>query len=139
MKKIIIAGSWSLWEKWLERKQWWEHQWYEVLNYPQKIRSKDTEDINYEYKKLYINFYKDIQNADVFFLMNEDKKWIKWYIGAESFSELWFANANNILWNKQTDIYIMQMPSEEIGCYEEIDFFLKLWWIDILDKKSFKS
>jgi hypothetical protein len=137
MKKIIIAGSGSLREKWLERKTWRESKWYEVLNYPKKIQSNNLEDISQEYKDLYIGFFKDLQVADVLFLMNEDKKSIQWYIGAESFAELSFANVNNVLWNKQTKIFIMQMPSGEVWCHEEIDFFLKLGWIEILDKKLF--
>jgi hypothetical protein len=137
MKNVIIAGSWSLREKWLERKQWRENKGYEVLNYPKEIQSDDDVNINQEYKNLYVDFFEDLQGADILFLMNEDKKWIEWYIGAESFAELWFTNANNVLWKSKTGIFIMQMPAKNVWCYEEIELFLKLDWIKILDKNKF--
>ena len=136
MKKIIIVWSGSLREKWLERKQWWESKWYVILDYPRKMQETMEENRNIEYKGLYVDFYWKLKDADILFLMNEDKKWIEWYIGAESFAELSFANANNVLGNKQTEIFIKQMPSKDVWCHEEIEFFLKLDWIKILDKDN---
>jgi len=134
MKKVIIAGSWSLREKWLERKKWRESNWYKVLNYPKNL---EWENIHNEYKDLYINFFRDLIQADIFFLMNEDKKGIEWYIWMESFAELWFATVQKIVNNKLIDVLFLKIPAKEIGCYDEIKIWKELGWIEMLDKSKF--
>lgn len=134
LKKVIIAGSWSLREKSLEWKQWWEDRWYTVLNYPKNL---EWEDIYKKYKDLYVNFFKDLVQVDIFFLMNEDKKWIEGYIWMESFAELWFATVQKTVNDKTIDILFLKMPSKEIWCYDEMNIWQKLWWIEQLDESKF--
>ena len=72
MKKIVISGSSKLQDKvnyWLEH---FKKQNYEILDYPRLIDlDKYTEELPIVYK----NFYNALENTDVFFLMNEEKKW----------------------------------------------------------------
>jgi len=65
--------------------------------------------------------------------MNEDKNGIIGYIGAETFAELSFAVAQNLLNTHQTEIYVRKMPSKEVQCYEEINLWLELGWIKLFD------
>lgn len=72
MKKIVISGSSKLQDKvnyWLD---YFKKQNYEILDYPRLIeQDKYTEELPIVYK----NFYNALENTDVFFLMNEEKKW----------------------------------------------------------------
>ena len=111
-----------------------EEKWYEVLNYPKNLEWKN---IHNEYRDFYMNFFADLMNADIFFLMNEDKKWVEWYIWMESFAELWFATVQKVVNNRPIDIFILKIPSKEIGCYDEIKIRKELWWIDVLENKTF--
>ena len=65
------------------------------------------------------------------FVLNEDKENINGYIGPETFAELSFVLANNILNKSSQKIYLKKMPSRKVSCYEEIDRFIKLGWIEI--------
>jgi hypothetical protein len=134
MKKVIIVGSWWLRENALKRKQWREKKWYKVLNYPKKLEWKN---INQEYKKLFIDFFNDLNKSDIVFLMNEDKNWIEWYIWMGSFSEIGFATVQKVLNKKLIKIILLKMPSKENWCFEEIKIRRELWRINILDKSEF--
>ena len=66
--------------------------------------------------------------------MNEEKNNIPSYIGASSLAELHYAIMQNQLHNKNIDIYILNMPSKELSCYDEVKFFLDIGWIKFLPK-----
>ncbi len=66
--------------------------------------------------------------------MNEDKNNIEWYIWAETFAEICFWVAQNILYNKNIEIILLQMPEKSIQSYDEIILWLRLWWIKLYDK-----
>lgn len=53
------------------------------------------------------------------------------YIGAETFSELTFGLAQNLIYNKNIELVILKMPSIDVQCYDEICLWLKLGWIKI--------
>ena len=67
------------------------------------------------------------------FVMNETKEGIDGYIGAETFAELTFALMQNLVYNKNIQIVILRMPSINVQSYEEINLWLKLGWIKLLD------
>ena len=64
-------------------------------------------------------------------LLNLDKNNIEGYIGYESFAELSYLIIKKIEDGLNHKIYIYKMPSEEVGCYNEIKQFLDLGYIDI--------
>ena len=117
MKKIVIAGSAKLQERIKYWKLYFENNNYKVLDYPREIE-KDN------FKELYLNihksFFENITKTDILFLMNEDKDGIDGYIGAESYAELAFGLAQNLVYNKNIKLIIMKMPSNKVKCYDEI-------------------
>lgn len=131
MKKVVIVWSSSLQEKFHYRKQFWENKGYSIINYPIPI-PKET--FLEEYPEVHINFYKDITQTDILFVMNEDKNGIIGYIGAESFGEMCFGLSQNLLYNKNIEIILLQLPENKVQCYEEINLRIHLNWIKILNK-----
>ena len=132
MKKIVISGSSKLQDKvnyWLD---YFKKQNYEILDYPRLIeQDKYTEELPIVYK----NFYNALENTDVFFLMNEEKNGIKGYIGASAIAELTYVVILNLIHNKNIDIYILNMPSEELSAYDEVKFWLDIGWIKLYKEK----
>ena len=63
--------------------------------------------------------------------MNEEKNDIKGYIGASAIAELTYVVILNLIHNKNIDIYILNMPSEELNCYDEIKFWVDIDWIKL--------
>jgi len=129
-KKVVIAGSTSLQEKVLFWKKFWEDKGFYVSDYPEAI---DKENFLAEYPKVHTNFFKNIIEADILFVMNEDKNGIKGYLGAESFAEMCFGVTQNLVYNKNIEIILLQKPSEDVQSCEEIILWLKLGWIKLFN------
>lgn len=51
--------------------------------------------------------------------------------GYESFAELSFMVVKKIQSESSHNIFIYKMPSEKVGCYDEIKLFLKLGYIEL--------
>jgi len=129
MKKVVIAGSASL-EK--EMKKWvdfWnakpEHH---VTDWPNPIGEEDFSKV---YPKVHQDFFKNMAQADIVFIANEDKNGIEGYIGAETFAELAFAVAQNLVYDKKIQVILLNMPSEDVQSIDEIKSWLKLGWIKV--------
>ena len=127
MRKIIIAGSATFYKEALELKQELENKNYYVIDYPKKI----NDDIELEYKEAYETFYDNLSKTDDLLLLNLDKKGIEGYIGYESFAELSNLVVKKIQSNNDHKIYIYKMPSKEVGCYDEINHFIELGYIEL--------
>ncbi len=67
--------------------------------------------------------------------MNEEKEGIKGYIGASSIAELTYVVILNLIHHKNIEIYILNMPSEEVSSYDEVKFWLDMGWITLFEKK----
>ena len=127
MRKIIIAGSATFYKEALELKEELENKNYYVIDYPKKI----NDDIEFEYKEAYETFYDNLSKTDDLLLLNLDKKGIEGYIGYESFAELSNLVVKKIQINNDHKIYIYKMPSKEVGCYDEINHFIELGYIEL--------
>ena len=127
MRKIIIAGSATFYKEALELKQELENKNYYVVDYPKKI----NDDIELEYKEAYETFYDNLSKTDDLLLLNLDKKGIEGYIGYESFAELSNLVVKKIQISNDHKIYIYKMPSKEVGCYDEINHFIELGYIEL--------
>lgn len=127
MRKIIIAGSAFFYKEALKIKNELENKGYYVIDYPKKI----NDDIEFEYKEAYENFYDNLSKTDDLLLLNLDKKGIEGYIGYESFAELSNLVVKKIQVNSDHKIYIYKMPSKEVGCYDEINHFIELGYIEL--------
>ena len=136
MKKIVISGSSKLQDKVEYWTSYFKNLNYEILDYP-----KYTEPSEYEktLPKIYKNFYTALENTDVYFLMNEEKNGIKGYIGASSIAELTYVVILNLIHNKNIEIYILNMPSNEVSSYDEVKFWLNMGWIKLFDKGEIKD
>ena len=127
MKKIVISGSSKLQDKvnyWLNH---FKNKKYEILDYPKLVDESML-------PKIYKDFYGALENTDVYFLMNEEKNGIKGYIGPNSFAELTYVVILNLIHNKNINIYILNMPSEEVSSYDEVKFWLDQGWIKIYER-----
>ncbi len=128
--KVVIAGSAGLQEgiqKWI---QYWENkEGCSVINYPHEIPPDNFRGL---YPEVHADFFKDITEADVLFVANEKKNGIEGYIGAETFAELAFGLAQNLVYGKKIKLILAHMPVKEIACYEEIVLWLKLGWVELL-------
>ncbi len=130
-KKVVIVGSASLQTEIQYWKGFWENQWYCVTNYPSQI-NKET--FLEEYPKVHTDFFKNITEEDILFVMNENKNGITWYLGAESFAEMCFGVAQNLIYKKNLEIILLQEPNKSVQSYEEIVLWLKLGWIKLYKK-----
>jgi hypothetical protein len=128
MKKAVIAGSATLQEKVQYWKKVWEDKGYLVSSYPSPI-PKET--FLEEYPKAHTQFFKNITEANILFVMNEDKNGIVGYLGAESFAEMCFGVAQNLINNKNIEVILLQMPDKRVQSYDEIILWLKLGWIKL--------
>ena len=132
MKKIVISGSSKLQDKvnyWMEH---FKNKDYEILNYPKLTQ---PEDYMTSLPIVYKDFYTDLENTDIFFLMNEEKNGIKGYIGASAIAELTYVVILNLIHNKNIEIYILNMPSPEVQSYDEVKFWLDIGWIKLYKEK----
>jgi len=128
MKKIVIAGSAKLQKevnKWINI---FENNNYEILDYPRVIEKSKFMEL---YPNIHTEFLENITKADILFIMNEDKNGKIGYIGYEAYAELLFGLSQKLIYNKNIELVILKMPNTDIGCYEEIDLWLKLGWIKL--------
>ena len=65
--------------------------------------------------------------------MNEDENGISGYLGAETFAELAYVVANGLLGKQQTQVLLLKMPESRVQSYEEIELWLRLGWVQLLD------
>ena len=130
MKKLVIAGSASLPDKISYWKKYWENRDYQVINYPAPI---PKESLIQEYPQVHSKFFQSILETDVLFVMNEDKKGLTGYLGAESFAEMCFGVTQNLINHKNIQIILLQMPEKSVQSFDEITLWLKLNWIELLN------
>lgn len=133
MKKVVIAGSAKLQkevEKWISI---FESNNYEILDYPRAIEESKFMEL---YPNIHAEFIENIINADILFIMNEDKNGKIGYIGYEAYAELLFGLSQKLIYNKNIELVILKMPSTDVGCYEEIRLWIKLGWIKLYEEKK---
>lgn len=133
MKKVVIVGSASLQDKIQYWKKFWEDKGFSVINYPISI-SKET--FLEEYPKIHMDFFKNINETDILFVMNDDKDGIVGYLGAESFAEICFGVAQNLIYNKNIEVILLQMPDKRVQSYDEVNLWLKLNWIKLFREQD---
>lgn len=130
MKKIVISGSVKL-EK--EVNYWvnfFEEKNYDVIDYPRKIDKSRFMEL---YPDIHKEFFVNITNTNVLFIMNTDKDEKVGYIGSETFAELTFGLSQKLIFNKNIEIVLLKMPCKEVQCYEEIKLWLSFGWIKLYE------
>ena len=110
-----------------------ERKNYEILDYPRLIEEQRFMEL---YPKVHTEFLEKIIKTDILFIMNEDKNGIVGYIGYEAYAELLFGLSQKLISNKKIELVILKMPSKELGCFEEINLWLELGWIKLLEEEN---
>lgn len=128
MRKLVICGSVSLKNEIKKWVNYFEKNNFKVIAYPKTIEEDKFTQV---YPEVHKSFLENITKCDVLFIMNEDKNGCKGYIGAETFAELCFGLAQNLIYNKNIELIIYKMPDEKVACYDEIKLWLELGWIKI--------
>lgn len=65
-----------------------------------------------------------------------NKNGIEGYIGYEAYGELLFGLSQKLIYGKDIELVILKMPSIDVGCYEEINLWLKLGWIKLFEEEN---
>lgn len=157
MKKLVISGSSKLHERALYWRGYFEGRGYDVIDWPAPVSLEEETldepqtapglslgrwlkpgDSDYAERltNLYKRFYKNLDQADTFFLMNEDKDGIEGYIGASAIAELTYVVIGNLNRGKKTEIYILKLPSKSQNCYDEVKFWLDQNWLKIYHRPT---
>lgn len=157
MKKLVISGSSKLHERALYWRGYFEGRGYDVIDWPAPVSTEDesfgelqTEpglslgrwlmpndhDYAAHLTNLYKRFYKNLDRTDVYFLMNEDRNGIEGYIGASAIAELTYVVIGNLNRGRNTEIYILKLPSQSQNCYDEVKFWLDQKWIKIYKRPT---
>lgn len=132
MKKVVIAGSAKLQKEVNNWLKIFANKELEILDYPKVIEESRFMEL---YPNIHIEFLENIKKADMLFVMNEDKNDIVGYIGYETYGELLLGLSQKVIYNKNIELVVLKMPSTNVGCYEEIDLWLKLGWIKLYEEK----
>ncbi len=136
MKKIVISGSAKLTEQIAYWRGYFEGRGYEILDYPKPVPEGDYA---VEMTKIYRRFYRNLDNTNSFFLMNEDQNDIVGYIGSSAMSELSYVVMNNLNHDKHVEIFILQEPSDQQSHCTEVKFWLDQGWIKVYEKQGGKK
>ena len=91
MSKIIISGSIAFQKDFEELTNTLTENGHQVINYP-----KATDDLSTQFPTLFVDFYKDIEKAEIFYLYNKEKNGICGYIGAAGRKSNCFCMRNRV-------------------------------------------
>lgn len=123
--KAIISGSIAFQTEYQQLIQKFEQAGIQVIDYPRL-----GDDLDQEYPLLLKEFFRHIEEADIFLLFNKEKKGIEGYIGPSGFSELTYALMQNLIHDKKIHIFLWEEPSPENSCYDEIERWTENHWIE---------
>lgn len=115
-KKIVVSASSSFIEDVENIVTLLKENGNDVLEY---VRSGKR-----EYRQVLYNFYTAIDNTDILLVINKDKNGVRGYIGTSVFCEINYAVLNNIIKEKNIDIYLLNDVDKDSSCYDEIKYFL---------------
>lgn len=130
-KKIVVSASSNFCDDVKELVALLTKNGNEVLEY---VKNTDR-----EYKEVLFDFYSAICKTDVLLVYNKDKNGISGYIGNSVFSEINYAAINNIVHNKNIDIYLLNDIDKNNSCYGELKYYKDINMIKILSDKEKES
>lgn len=133
MKKICITGSAKLQPEVMKWKKYWEDSGDIVLDYPKGLNPNNYVE---EYAVVHPEFNRQLEQADIQFVMNEDKNGISGYIGYASFAEMNYAVIRKTVHHQDIKIILLKMPDDSISASEEIKLWLKLGWIEMFKNSN---
>jgi hypothetical protein len=125
---VVIAGSASLQAEAQHWKAYWEQAGHRVLDYPVAIGPAT---FDADYPGIYRDFFANLLRANLLFVMNETKRGIPGYVGAETFAEICFVVARNQLGERPVKVVLAHQPDPQVQSAEELELWLKLGWIKL--------
>jgi hypothetical protein len=138
-KRIVICGSMRFVDKMLEWQQKLEQRRYEVyIPTPEdfhKVRDEEGDLERFEEikrKETKVHFQKIRDYADILLVLNYDKDGKKNYIGGNTFAEIVYAHALNLLHGRNIDIYTLNPLPEYVPYHEELQAWKVKQWEDSL-------
>lgn len=132
-KKIVIVGSASLQDRVEHWKSFWQKRGNEVIALPNALA---PETLMGAYPQVHIDFYRNLEAANRVFVMNEDKNGVVGYLGSESFAELAYVVAQNLIHGKRIEVMLFKMPEQRVPCFDEVELWLNLGWIKLFDENE---
>ncbi|MEO1770768.1 hypothetical protein [Candidatus Enterococcus ferrettii] len=124
--KVVISGSIDFQNEFMRLIRSFESKGCEVIDYPRL-----SDNLTEEYPILLSDYFRNIEAADIFYLLNLEKNGVTGYIGAASFSELAYAVSQNLIHDKHIAIILAEKPSESVQCSPEIELWLQYDWLTI--------
>ncbi len=112
MSKIIISGSITFQKDFEELTNTLTENGHQVINYP-----RATDNLSTQFSTLFVDFYKDIEKAEIFYLYNKEKNGICGYIGAAGFAEATFALTRKLLYGQKIQLFLHEEPSEKSSLF----------------------
>ncbi|MEL6984658.1 MAG: hypothetical protein AAFO29_19680, partial [Actinomycetota bacterium] len=110
-------------EKWVAH---WTERGYEVADYPAPI---PDDRFNEEYPEVLRAFFERLDECDVLFVMNEDRKGVTGYVGPATFAELSYAVVRNVRRQRSIQIIVLQPVGDDVHGRDEIRLWHDLGWI----------
>ena len=132
MKNVVISGSASLQDKIQKWFSYWESSGYSMLDYPKPIEANNFSEV---YPSVHSEFYKNLSKTDLHFIANEEKKGIKGYIRPGVFAEIAYRVGLNLVNKETVPIILAHTPSKDVYFYNDLNLWLSLGWIQLLDNK----
>lgn len=129
--RVIISGSIDFQEEYKKLIQSFKSRGYEVIDYP-RLSNNLTE----EYPIILSDYFRNIETADMFYLLNKEKNGMTGYIGAASFSELAYAVSQNLIHDKHIEIILAEKPSKNVPCFPEVELWLQYEWLKLDSEKE---
>ncbi|MGM0216721.1 hypothetical protein [Enterococcus sp. AZ109] len=123
--KVVISGSTVFQVDYQELIQKFEKAGIQVIDYPRL-----SDNLEEEYPRIVIDFFRHIEEADIFLLFNKQKKGIAGYIGPSGFSELTYGLMQNLIHDKKIRLLLWEKPAPENSCYQEKQRWIEYHWIE---------
>ncbi|MGM0168296.1 hypothetical protein IGI39_004051 [Enterococcus sp. AZ135] len=124
--KVIVSGSIAFQEDYQHLQEEFNNSGIDVIDYP-----RVSQNLEEEYPQILTTFFRNIEEADLFFLFNQDKNGVSGYIGAASFSELTYCLMQNRIHGKKIKVFLLKEPSKENFCFDEVDRWLRNGWVEV--------
>lgn len=130
MKNIVIIGNYNSDKEISYWCNYFNKRGYKVIDYP-KYPDNNMSPNSYQ------NFYANIKDANILFIINNKKNEIEGYVDTVTFSEIVYAVMKNLNHKKKIDIYILKLPNKSLYYYAEILSFINKGQIKLF-KENFK-
>ena len=86
-----------------------------------------------EYPQVHSEFFRALNKAEVYLVVNLEKHGIPGYIGAGVFLEIGYVVTNNVLGKSNIKVVLVNLPHSNCA-QDELDLWYKLGWYEVINK-----